>query len=69
MQYTGTAHIDKKEEVLVIAQKLNSIKDSSSMGKWGGLGQNLNMEKPKFPNLLILEDLKSHFINPDLIKS
>ena len=29
-----------------------------------GLDQNLKMESPKFPNLLILEHLKSHFIKP-----
>ena len=47
MQYTGTAHIDKKEEVLVIAQKLISIKDSSSMGKWGGSGPKPQYGKTK----------------------
>ena len=38
----------------------------SSIGKWG-LGQNLKMENPKFPNLLVLEHLKSHFIKPSLL--
>ena len=37
-------------------------------GQVGGLGQNLKMEKPKFPNTLILEHLKSHFIKPQLTK-
>ena len=35
----------------------------------GGLGQNLKMEKPEFPNLLILEHLKSYFINPSLLNT
>ena len=35
----------------------------------GGQGQNLKMEKPTFPNLLILEHLKSHFINPSLLNT
>ena len=35
----------------------------------GSLGQNLKMEKPAFPNLLILEHLKSHFINPSLLNT
>ena len=35
----------------------------------GGLGQNLKMEKPTFPNLLILEHLKSYFINPSLLNT
>ena len=35
---------------------------SKLCGQVGVLGQNLKMEKPKFPNLLILEHLKSHFI-------
>ena len=47
---------------------LNRNDSVSSMGKWGGLGQNLKMEKPKFPNLLILEHLKSHFIKSQLTK-
>ena len=34
----------------------------------GDLGQNLKMGNPKFPNLLILEHLKSHFIKPQLTK-
>ena len=33
-----------------------------------GLGQNLKMEKPKSPNLLILERLKSHFIETQITK-
>ena len=30
----------------------------------GGLGQKFQNEKPKFPNLLILEHSKTHFIEP-----
>ena len=30
----------------------------------GGLGQKPQNGKPKFPNLLILEHLKNHFIEP-----
>ena len=35
----------------------------------GGSGpKKLKMEKPKFPNLLILEHLKRQFIKPQLTK-
>ena len=37
---------------------------NSSMGKWWVWAKNLKMEKPKFPNLLILEHLINHFIEP-----
>ena len=30
----------------------------------GGLGQKPQNGKPKFPNLLLLEHLKNHFIEP-----
>ena len=40
----------------------------SSIGKWEFWAKNHKREKPKFPNLLILEHLKNHFIKPQLTK-
>ena len=36
-------------------QFYSMLGDKSSISNWGGLGQNLKMGKPKFPNLLISE--------------
>ena len=38
------------------------VHDISSMYIWGFRAKNHKMEKPKFPNLLILEHFKNHFI-------
>ena len=40
--------------------------EKSSIGKCGP--KTSKWQKPKFPNLLILEHLKSHFIKPQLTK-
>ena len=40
----------------------------SSIGKWEFWAKNYKREKPKFPNLLILEHSKNHFIKPQLTK-
>ena len=38
------------------------VHDVSSMYIWGFRAKNHKMKKPKFPNLLILEHFKNHFI-------
>ena len=40
----------------------------SGIGKWEFWAKNHKREKSKFPNLLILEHLKNHFIKPQLTK-
>ena len=40
----------------------SKVERNSSIDKWGGPGQKLQNGRTKFPNLLILEHLKHHFM-------
>ena len=61
-------HCRDSNHALFIFVYKEGVSGVISIGKWGFWAKKHTMEKPKFPNLLILEHLKSHFIKPQFTK-